>query len=429
MLYLLSILLVTYCILIFTRNYKYGYKTNKDYLYNLNNNKITDLNITYNTINLPDDISEYDTLFLKISLSLNPMSILFKPYIKIEETKHYFEYMAKGIRYLNISHVKNTKLELKLHHIIFSDEKSTLYGYKNHIKTDENILILAPHADDAEIASFGLYKKFKNITIVTTTIGENGACNYCDIYNNNKAKQTIKKAELRTFDALNIPLLGNINRENCLTLGYYGGSLQWMQKNQNSIYEPQVKINLNNYRHVTHSIINLAQYTEPTYKHFLNDLQIIIKNIKPSIIITAHPNIDSHSDHQQTTIAAIEALQELNMNAKLLLYTNHLQTSETYPIGPIGSSITLPPNFKDFYFDSIYSFELDKDLQLDKFFALEAMHDLRDSLVFVNIKRAYKHLSKMIRRKIAGKDKNYYKRAIRLNELFFVIDNKNITKL
>jgi len=139
-------------------------------------------------------------------------------------------------------------------------------------------------------------------------------------------------------------------------------------------------------------------------------------------ILTHHPN-DLHQDHKQTTLSTIEILKELNYKTKLLLYTNHLSQSQTYPLGEIGTAITLPPNKKEFYFDAVYSFCLDDNLQKDKFFALEAMHDLRNPQINISIKHSLKHLNKLIKRKLSTKDKSYYRRSIRANELFFVVDD------
>jgi LmbE family N-acetylglucosaminyl deacetylase len=186
---------------------------------------------------------------------------------------------------------------------------------------------------------------------------------------------------------------------------------------------------MNRFRAVSHAKVKLSQKVEPTYHAFINDLKEMIEQTKPTIIITPHPIIDTHPDHQQTTLALIDVLKETNHRCKLLLYTNHLKLSETYPIGAMHSSVTLPPNKKEFYFDALYSFELDKELQIDKFFALESIHDLRDSLLFISIKKSFGHLNKMIKRKITGKDKSYYKRAVRANELFFVVESENIEKL
>lgn len=427
--YLLVVLVIFYLFTVFKRTKKYKYNQNEDYFYNLN--IINTLNIKNNQIILDENFKSYDSLFLKVELNKNYLSYFFKPYIQIENTKHYFEYGAKGIRYLNISHIKNDTFALKFSNVKLKKTSIELIGYKNNITSSQKTLILAPHADDAEIAAFGFYKNAKDVTIVTTTIGEHGLCNYCDIYEKNRTKNSLQKAKLRTMDALSVGLLGDVDIKNNLTLGYFGGSLEWMYKNQNQNATSIVKdFNNNNlYRKVSHSDINLPLNIKATYKAFLNDLKEILIQTKPQIILTPHPSIDSNSDHKYTTYALFQAIKETNTICKILLYTNHLELSETYPIGEIHSSISLPPNKNEFYFDGIYSFELDKDTQIDKFFALESLHDLRNSLVFLSIKKAYKHLEKMIKRKITAKDKSYYKRAIRANELFFVVDSNNIDKL
>jgi len=425
MLFYISILIIfAFSFTIIQRTKKYGYKQSDDYIYNLNDAFIADIEIKERKLIL-DNIKKYDTLFLKMELKRTLVSYVFKPYIMTEDKKHFFEYGAEGIRYLNISHLKSNTTKLQIYHIKLKTTKAKLYGYENNINLSDNILILAPHADDAEIASFGLYKTAKNITIVTTTIGEHGVCNYCDIYNDDRLKSSLKKAELRTFDALNIPFLGGVNIKHSLTLGYFGGKLTWMRENPNKEVYSKVKgfSSFDKFRKVSHSHIKLKNHQSLNYNTFLDDLREIITQVQPKLIITPHPQIDSHQDHKQTTLSTIEILKELNYKTKLLLYTNHLSQSQTYPLGEIGTAITLPPNKKEFYFNAVYSFCLDDNLQKDKFFALEAMHDLRNPQINISIKHSLKHLNKLIRRKLSTKDKSYYRRSIRANELFFVVDD------
>nr|WP_321266227.1 PIG-L family deacetylase [uncultured Sulfurimonas sp.] len=427
----LFLFLCIYLFIVYKRAQRYKYDTSKDYIYDLEKNLISTFKMDNYSVNLPDNYKEFDSLFLKIELDFNLISYFLKPYVQIQNTKHFFEYGSSGVRYLNISNIDDASIKLTLKNTTIKKDKISLYGYKNKIDLSKKILILAPHADDSEIAAFGLYKTAKNVTIVTTTIGEHGLCNYCDIYDNNKTKSSIKKAQLRTIDALATPLLGDVDIKNSLTLGYYGGSLKAMRDNKeleaSSLVDGFLDMNL--YRKVSHSDIKLKQNVKPMYNYFLDDIKDILTQINPDIIITPHPHIDSHQDHKQTTYTLIDAIKELDSNPKLLLYTNHLSLSETYPVGQLHSCIDLPPNKEEFYFDSLYSFSLDKELQIDKFFALESIHDLRDSLVFFSIKKAYKHLNKLIKRKLTGKDKSYYKRAIRANELFFVVESKNIDEL
>jgi len=423
------ILFIFYILIVVKRAKKYKYSTDKDYIYSLEKNLTK---IVLNAKNFDCENKDYDTLFLKVELSFNFISYFFKPYIKIENQKHYFEYGAKGVRYINISHIKKGKIDLIPKHISLKNRNISIYGYNNNINFNKDtLLILAPHADDAEIAGFGLYKSMKNVTIVTITIGEHGRCNYCDIYHKDENRASVKKAELRTIDALNIGLYGGVNIENSLALGYFGGSLKWMKEHPNekaSSLRKSIK-NMNSFRKVSHANIKLKEKVEPTYNSLLDDIKSIIEQINPTLIMTPHPIIDSHPDHKQITYALIDAIKATKHKCKILTYTNHLSLSESYPVGNLYSPITLPPSFKEFYFDNIYSFKLNNDLQIDKLFALEAIHDLRDSSIQISIKKAYKQLDRLITRKIKGKDASYYRRAVRANELFFVIDSENVDKL
>lgn len=426
---LFSIVLVIYLFIVFKRTKKYRYDTSKDYNYAMKNALQKKVILTNGVLFIPTEYKELDTLFLKIQLTFHSLSYFFKPFIETAGLKHYFEYGARGTRYLNISHIKDEHITLTCKNMSIKSDL-TLYGYKNEIDLSKKILILAPHADDAEIAVFGLYKSAKDVTIVTTTLGEHGVCNYCALYKD-KADAAKKKAELRTFDALCVPMLGGVDIKNSLALGYYGGSLKWMREHLSETAASHVKEfgDMNPFRKVSHTDIKLPLHVEAKHDSFMNDLEQILLQIQPAFIITPHPVIDSHEDHKYTTIALVDAIKKTDLTCKLLTYTNHLSLSETYPIGAMHSSITLPPNFDDFAYDGIYSFGLDDDLQTDKFFALEAIHDLRDPLTSISIKKAYRQLNKMIKRALSGKDKSYFKRAVRANELFFVIESENIEKL
>jgi len=93
----------------------------------------------------------------------------------------------------------------------------------------------------------------------------------------------------------------------------------------------------------------------------------------------------------------------------------------------MGGIVSLPPNFGEaIYFDSIYSHTLSIDNQKDKIFALEAMNDLRLDTEWRFSKGAIKLAIRNIKRDILGKENSYYRRAVRSNELFFVIEISNI---
>lgn len=107
--------------------------------------------------------------------------------------------------------------------------------------------------------------------------------------------------------------------------------------------------------------------------------------------------------------------------ASLYTYTNHHIYNEAYPYGKMGSTSVLAPAFKKpFHCTAIYSHRLSAAQQADKFYALEAMHDLRDALLVIGVKKAWHHFVKQLKREFWQRDKSYYRRAIRSNELFYI---------
>jgi len=132
-LFLLFIVLIAYLFIVFKRAKRYKYNTSSDYIYNLDKNVILEQKIDNNIIKLPNNYKEFDSLFLKINLSFNLLSYFLKPYIKIEDTKHFFEYGAQGDRYLNISHIVESRVKFTLKNISLSNMNVTVYGYKNTI--------------------------------------------------------------------------------------------------------------------------------------------------------------------------------------------------------------------------------------------------------------------------------------------------------
>jgi hypothetical protein len=105
----------------------------------------------------------------------------------------------------------------------------------------------------------------------------------------------------------------------------------------------------------------------------------VLKKVKPVTIVAPHPQLDTHRDHQFTSVALAEALRRWNNRVTLLLYTNHADQNR-YPYGPAGTLMSLPPppaRPAEIALDRVYSHPVPPELQRLKLFALESMHDLR----------------------------------------------------
>jgi len=219
-------------------------------------------------------------------------------------------------------------------------------------------------------------------------------------------------------------MLGGVMPEHAINLGYFDGTLKQMAENKSkSVHSLYTDIdNVNHFREQNLSSLTPESQGKANWLSLVADLKQIIVAFNPDIIVTPYPALDSHNDHKLSTIVVIDAIKELNLQqGQLFLYTNHLTANDYFPYGQQGELISIPPDFnKSLYFDSIYSFRLPQPK--DKIFALEAMNDLRLDTSWLNISGAFKIFTKTLSNKLILKDKTYFRRAVRANELFLVVN-------
>jgi len=410
-------------------NYKiYNYNIKDDYIYNFNTKPIN-IKIENNKFKLPDYIDNSYTIILKVDIKSNFISKLSMPSIKISNNinsiKQYFEYYAQGIRYLNISPLVNSNniFSLSSNHCKLQDKDIEIYITKNISLENKTILFLSPHPDDAEIAGYGLYKKYhQNSYIVNISAGDSGTY----IKNNkyiSKDEANKHKGKLRLIDSLTTPLFANIPQNHIYNLAYKNDKFKDLYKSQ---------VEHKNFQYYRDFNINKLDNIEHTWDSLLTDLTHIIQDINPDIIITPHPQIDSNNDHKYTTLALKEVLDAIKYkNIPILLYSNHLTNTEAYPFGEQYSIISLPPSFNkdNFYFEDIYNINLSDFDQIDKYYALESIHDIRLIDINTTFISALKFEFRKFKKKLFGNHFYYYRKAVRCNELFFVINKHNLNKI
>ncbi len=411
----------------------YRYDVNKDYIYDLKKTSsiVSELELKDCTVTLADSYNNC-TALLKIRISPRLSSMVTRPYIEIKtgkkSLKEYFEHNARGIRYINISDLnlcKGDKLKLVGHHLEIADQKVQVAAYANEDISNKKILIISPHPDDAEIAAYGLYStNSENTYIVTISAGDAGGYKYNEIYDDKKEHYT-QKGKLRTWNSITVPLLGGVTPERCINLCYFDGTFTKMFENKGkAISGVHTDIaNLELYRSINVSSMMDKVKGDSSWNGLVANLKAIIGKIGPDIIITPHPAIDSHPDHKLSTAATLEALESLgDYDVQLYLYSNHFHLCEYYPYGPSNTMITLPPQFDDsLYFDKILSYPVSLKTQKAKIFALEAMNDLRIDTEWQTVSGTTKLAIKSYKTAFM-ESMSYYRRAIRQNELFYVVD-------
>jgi len=436
----LSVLLFFGVRIVKMRAFSYPYNPQSGYQYTFNNEsvRILELRLTGNRLDLSQLTDSYQTAFVEMAIQYNLKGFASEPEIKMTDGTdtlfQNFECRTQGIRYLNLSQlVQNGAKEIRFRFTGCKPKNATvkLIAYKNSIPEHEKTLILSPHPDDAEIAAYGLYASNpKNTFIATITAGEAGSMRYNELYSDSTAHY-LKKGQLRVWNSITVPMIGGIAPKNCINLGYFDASLAKMYRDTLahgfSKYLKTDNINLfrsSNCHHLPDSL-----KPESTWRSLVNDLKYLLLKEKPTIIVTTYPAHDWHKDHKFTTVALLQAMKELSYNqCQLWLYTNHLPLTKMYPYGKIGSQISLPPSFENHqvYLEALASYPLTAQLQAEKTLALDAMNDLRPDTQYRNTKASWLQFKQNFFDKLYLKESDYFRRSIRSNELFFVIDGKSV---
>ncbi len=365
------------------------------------------------------------TVIAKVQVNSSWLGHWFDPSVCLGDDQQTFERGAQGVRYLNVTgQVEALVTEgLSVHGRfcrIATDVE--LYVFAQPSPITENLMILAPHADDAELAAFGLYSRAENVSIVTLTQGEIEAQYYQRLgLSQQQAAQL--KGRLRAWDSMAIPLWGGVPQSSCVQLGYYCMQLPSM------VQQPEVafgskesdEIDIRSARQ--YNLVQLpADATGlPTWLNLVADLAACLMHFKPDVVVMPHPDIDPHTDHIATTQALFQALEQSDWQPKrLFMYANHLHDNDRWPMGHANTGVALPPAMVELPADELFSYVLSDQQQLDKAMALLMQHDLQVPQPFK------KRLRRMIQRLLTGRrwpktgDNEFLRKAVRKHELFWV---------
>jgi LmbE family N-acetylglucosaminyl deacetylase len=338
--------------------------------------------------------------------------------------EQYLDPGATGVRWLNLSGLRaqliaGGEVTLHTHGVILEPGGATLRLFDSHLDLQQRILVLAPHPDDAEIAAFGLYAD-RQASVVTVTAGNAGDMNYSANIND-PAEHYALKGYLRAVDSVTVPWQGNIPPERTANLGYFDGRLDAMYLAPAQAIPEVYSANTDvaPYRRANLSTLVSGGSRSNTWQHLVDDLVEVLRKVNPGIVVMPDPRLDTHLDHEFASVAIDQALERWQGNPVFLLYTNHSDGNH-YPYGPAGTVVSLPPGEQRLRMQKIYSHPVAHDLQIRKLFALESMHDLRlspDEQITCGSATAA-HRPDYPR----APEEDYFRRAPRANELFYVFD-------
>jgi len=335
-----------------------------------------------------------------------------------------FERGVNGLRYLNLSEqgpaLSRGELRLRGRFCRLQGEP-TLWSFTSPQVQRQRVMVIAPHADDAELAAYGLYSQADEAWIVTLTAGEIEAEHYQQM-GLDRAEAARLKGRLRAWDSIAVPRWAGVPEAHCVQLGYFCLQLAAMQAAPD---QPQGsrEADLSDtrlFRQMNPFSLPGDADGAPTWNNLLADLRELLLKARPEVIVLPHPTLDPHPDHLCAHRAVLQALEGLPWQPITLLgYANHLHDNDRWPMGDAGAGVALPPYFDPGRPMHPVSLPLALSGQRDKAMALGMMHDLQPRAPFK--RRLRRGLQRLLARRAGSPygENEFFRKAVRRHELFW----------
>ncbi|MDE1461930.1 PIG-L deacetylase family protein [Spartinivicinus poritis] len=415
------------------------YDPKSDYQYQFENAVELPLTIENNQLRCvekPDSELSLDTGLVIIKIKANWLGSIFDPYVEISDgnttNRQYFERSANGLRYLNISDWLKTLLTgeyltLNFKHcqpIVDNNSKSALFGFANPDIINKRIMIIAPHADDAELAAFGLYSQAEEVSIITLTAGEVEQKDFQHVYPDPQ-QASILKGRLRAFDSIAVPAWGGVPKAQVVNLGYFCLRLKDMYEEQTRLVSSKTAgvDTTTVFREFNSFPLPTDGDNKATGENLLKDLHFLIEKYQPEVIVTPHLELDPHQDHYYATQFIHQAVSEVSYSGikHWLYYANHYVHTDMHPFGPPHAIASLAPNLNaEVKTPGVLSIPLSEKQQKDKVYALEMMHDLKRKTKLKKYFRGGLQNIFVNRSMCKYGEDSYFFKCIKSNELFVI---------
>ncbi len=404
------------------------YRPSDDYQYNFPVQTARQaVSVDAGVVRLSEPLAPGETLVLELELKSTWLGRWLDPYVQVGDDRQEFERGVRGRRFLNLSGqemaLAQGSLTLRGRHCVPAS-RGVLWVMANPDFSQQRVMVIAPHADDAELAAFGLYSRCDEVSIVTLTQGEIEAEDYQRLGLDQAAAARLK-GRLRSWDSLVIPLWGGVPAERCVQLGYYCLQLPAMAAAPTTAFGSRESQESDVRSVRRHNPLRLPADGDgqPTWENLLGDLTALLEHYRPEVLVTPHPELDPHSDHVAATQALLEAVSRSQWKpTTLLMYANHLHDNDRWPMGAAGCGIALPPAIEPLPADRLWSPQLSAPVQLDKAMALAMEHDLQGAEVFKRRLRRWIQQGLAGRRWPATGNNEFFRKAVRRHELFWVRD-------
>jgi LmbE family N-acetylglucosaminyl deacetylase len=386
------------------------------------------------------------TAFLVLDVTATPLGRWVDPFVEPERGqrryRQFFERGVSGRRYVNLSPLfedagESDVRSIRLHgNFVRWKREATLLLFDPPAVDKADILVLAAHPDDAEIAAFGLYSGRRVSWVVTITAGEGGMADLSVVPRGPQA--TRWNADVRVWDSLTVPQLGGVPRERCINLVYPDNQLRRMYEQDPRPFRIACEDSLSRASLRSRNAASDYRFASSpcSWRALVDELRGLLEKTNPDIVVCPHPLVDAHHDHVFTTVAVEQAARESPRdNRSFFLYVVHRRGVPLYPVGPATGLVSPAPwTDEQWLADAIYSHPLAPDTRLAKYFAVEANHDMRTYSsgetrtprdVFAVIKREVGALVGGTGLPAAG----FLRRAPRPNEIYAVVSLESLSAL
>lgn len=375
-----------------------------------------------------DEGAEGDTLVLQVQVRANWLGRFLDPQVELQAEgqgdRQTFERGVDGVRFLNLTGLaapmRAGRLRLRGRHCRLLGEPILWITPAVELRR-RRVMVIAPHADDAELAAFGLYRQADETWVVTLTAGEIEAEHYQQM-GLARSEAARLKGRLRAWDSIAVPRWAGVAESRCVQLGYFCLQLPAMRANPTQAVASREAdmADIRPFRCFNPFPLPADADGVPSWSNLLADLRALLERAKPEVLVLPHPQLDPHPDHQCAYQALVEALQGLSWQPQTLLcYANHLHDNDRWPMGDSGDGVTLPPQLQADSGWAPCSLVLDLATQRDKAMALGMMHDLQPRAPFK------RRLRRLLQRWLAGRraspygENEFFRKAVRRHELFW----------
>lgn len=405
------------------------YSPKQDYCYDFSTQaKSVAIDIHQDYLRLPPEwlqqIEAEQSLVLEIEIKSGLLGKLFDPIVYIGDDKQVFERGCLGKRYVNLTGQQLQQgLRIKGKFCCIT-QQTCLHIFPTLDLANKRIMIIAPHADDAELAAFALYSRHaESVSIVTVTQGEIEAESVQQQFDLPLDQAAQLKGRLRAWDSMAIPLWGGVKQQQCVQLGYYCMQLSPMLADRERSFASlqSGESDMRSVRQWNPFLLTSDNNGKPNGVNFVEDLRACIEYYQPELVVLPHPDIDPHPDHQACYQALAEVMSKTEHSISMqLLYANHLHDNDRWPMGDAYSGVALPPWTEEPIYEALYSIMLSHQEQVNKASALLMQHDLQQKLSF---KRRLRRIIQTLltgRRWPSSGDNEFFRKAVRRHEIFWI---------